>query len=768
MANAFKPKDTLTAAIELTQAGTRVVPVPFGQKGCFLKGWQNLRLGESDLATHFSGQSNLGILLGEPSGGLVDVDLDHELCKTFAGWLPPTDRVHGRSGNPSSHYWYVIEGAAPKTLQLKTPSGEMIIELRSTGGQTVIPPSVYVDSTGAEDHLHWERNGSPGVVTVDFLINSVKKIAAATILAENWPAIGSRHEASLALAGALLRHGWGADDAADFIERVASAAGDEEALQRRNNVLSTAGRLECGEAVKGIPSLKKIVGDEVVSLVGEWLSWDQFSESEREWEDPVLTRAPHLPDFPASLLPSPYREFASALAQSTEVPEALCILSILSIVSTASTKKFVVVPRPDWQESINIYVLVALPPANNKSQILNRCLKPIVFWEFREQRQIEPQRLKAISAKKNHEARIASFRLKLGKEQDPNKLSILKSDILNEEQQLNALVVPAVPKLFVNDVTPESLSAQLVEQGGRLGIISDEGGFFENIAGLYTGGKANNDVVLKGIDGGNVRIDRKDRSITICPYLTIAIVAQPQILKNMGERKALQGKGIQERFLYCIPPSKLGNRTLKGPPIPPAAESAYSAAVEQLLDIKLPVDDNGICHPKLLYLTPAAEAAWNQWRLEIEPMLGPDGELAPCLGWGGKLAGYTLRLAGLLELMEHGPKAHEVGRLAMDNAIIMAKLLIPHTLAAFGLMGQNPAQDLAERIIERLRRLGQSEVTRTKLLRMLGGGYQDVKRLNEALEILTAREIICLYDVTTTPGKRTTRIYRVNPALFHS
>jgi len=98
--------------------------------------------------------------------------------------------------------------------------------------------------------------------------------------------------------------------------------------------------------------------------------------------------------------------------------------------------------------------------------------------------------------------------------------------------------VPPLPKLFVNDATPEALADHVMEQDNRMAVISDEGGFFEVISGLYNGGKANNDIVLKGYDGGDVRIERKDRSVRLRPYLTLALVAQPQVLKSLGERQA--------------------------------------------------------------------------------------------------------------------------------------------------------------------------------------------------------------------------------------
>ena len=56
--------------------GYAPIPLPAGEKKPVIRGWNALRLSEDDLPLHFNGTGNIGLLLGEPSGWLVDVDLD--------------------------------------------------------------------------------------------------------------------------------------------------------------------------------------------------------------------------------------------------------------------------------------------------------------------------------------------------------------------------------------------------------------------------------------------------------------------------------------------------------------------------------------------------------------------------------------------------------------------------------------------------------------------------------------------------------------------
>jgi hypothetical protein len=68
------PKSALATALDYMLGGLSVIPVPYKTKRPVIKLWRSLRLWEPDLP---KGQhQNIGGLLGEPSGSLVDIDLD--------------------------------------------------------------------------------------------------------------------------------------------------------------------------------------------------------------------------------------------------------------------------------------------------------------------------------------------------------------------------------------------------------------------------------------------------------------------------------------------------------------------------------------------------------------------------------------------------------------------------------------------------------------------------------------------------------------------
>jgi hypothetical protein len=314
---------SLEAAREYLRRGCRPVPVPRGEKRPRLKNWTNLSLSEGDLPEHFNGDVNIGLLLGEPSGGLVDVDLDCRQAVLAASiiLMPRTGMIHGRDGAPCSH-WYYISQPAPAPAQFHDIDGNMLLELRSTGQQTLVPPSLHPKG----DILRWEFNGPPLSVECEALRNTIAKVAAATLLARHWPAQGSRHRAALALAGMLLRAEWGEGEIVTFVTAVSKAAADEELKCRVGDVISTERRLGAGRAATGAPTLAQIMGEEVVRRVREWLGLGLHVEVAKPY--PVDARR-----WPEALAPEAFQglagDFVRSLDPCTEADPAATLFQFL-------------------------------------------------------------------------------------------------------------------------------------------------------------------------------------------------------------------------------------------------------------------------------------------------------------------------------------------------------------------------------------------------------------------------------------------------------
>ncbi len=171
----------LEIARRYTAGGWSVIPIPFRSKKAVLPGWPALRLTDADLPAHFNGEpQNIGVLLGEPSGWRIDVDLDHPRAVELAPqYLPATSAIFGRPSKRRSHWLYHVT-APVATKKHKSKSAGMIVELRSTGTQTVFPGSVH--ETG--ESIEWEgsRHGVPAAVDPALLCEAVKCLANAVLV----------------------------------------------------------------------------------------------------------------------------------------------------------------------------------------------------------------------------------------------------------------------------------------------------------------------------------------------------------------------------------------------------------------------------------------------------------------------------------------------------------------------------------------------------------------------------------------------------------
>jgi hypothetical protein len=138
----------LDAARDFKRRGWQPIPILTREKGPKLPGWGKHRFALDELPAYFGGEGNLGVILGPPSGELVDVDLDCEEALKLADlYLPPTAAEFGRQSKPRSHRLYIAPGTVHEAFA-DPLDGTTLLELRAQGRdggchQTVFPPSVH-------------------------------------------------------------------------------------------------------------------------------------------------------------------------------------------------------------------------------------------------------------------------------------------------------------------------------------------------------------------------------------------------------------------------------------------------------------------------------------------------------------------------------------------------------------------------------------------------------------------------------------------------
>jgi hypothetical protein len=250
--------------------GWKPLPIPKGEKGPRVPNWQNTDFTEAE----FGADDNVGIRLGDPSGGLVDIDLDcMEAVKCARSLLLSTQWIFGRKSKPASHYLYTVPGM--KAEQFKDVDGSVLVEIRSTGGQTVFPPSTHPSGESIEAEIDKEASK----VEADMLRLSAALVATCALLARRWPK-GSRHIAARDAAGFLASR----DIEPMLVEAViglaAEIAGDNEVSDRKRVARDSVEQFKSGGKTTGLPSLRKVLGDEVVKSLCDWFGGEQLSRIE--------------------------------------------------------------------------------------------------------------------------------------------------------------------------------------------------------------------------------------------------------------------------------------------------------------------------------------------------------------------------------------------------------------------------------------------------------------------------------------------------------
>ena len=131
--------------LDLFGPGVVFLPIPKGQKGPRLAGWQKLTFEASQTPEYqgcLAAAENVGALLGPVSSDLVDIDLDSDAAvKAFfalnSDLLNQTLQTIGSRGR---HFFFKLKGPYPqKICRLEQPGEEHVGEWRGGGGaQTVV------------------------------------------------------------------------------------------------------------------------------------------------------------------------------------------------------------------------------------------------------------------------------------------------------------------------------------------------------------------------------------------------------------------------------------------------------------------------------------------------------------------------------------------------------------------------------------------------------------------------------------------------------
>lgn len=488
------------------------------------------------------------------------------------------------------------------------------------------------------------------------------------------------------------------------------------------------------------------------------------------WDDPIPLDDPEGPPFPVEMLPDPIRQLVEAVAHAAQVPADLAATVALGTLSAASGGKYIIqLPDSSWREPVHLMLVAVAEPGTRKSAIFDLLTRPLTDYE----QLIQSDELRAFAA---WESRLRVLEKELSSCEGDLSKQRGASDSLSDGEARHLAAInavedhrerkPRVTRVIADDLTMEAAKSMLFEQAGALAVMSAESAFLSVLAGRYSDGQPNLDVLLNGHAGERIRVDRKGRPPeTIArACLSLCLMAQPDVIRDLGKVRGFIQRGGAARFLPSFPPDRLGRRSVDVRPVPDALLDGWALLVT-LVARKRPGLKHGSYDPWSLQLDSEAGALFREYRLWHEPGLARGGRYHDIRDWAGKQCGAVLRIAGLLHLVQHGSPEHVAIKAdTLHQAIAIAGYFEAHARVFYRMLADRSKHSDARDVLEALLDLG-SPTTRRELHRKLRGRviFASPGDLDDPLRLLEEHGYIRRNRVVGESGGRPSEVIVLNP-----
>lgn len=707
----------------------------------------------------------IGIATG---GGIMVVDVDmHGDVDGMATW----DRVcadHGgvpqtrtaRTPSGGIHLYYRV----PVGVRIRCSAGGIGpgVDIRGDGGYVVAPPSAI--ETGSYLWIGDRPMADAPQWLVDMCMERPRpeREACHTVEAteSSWYGLAALEAEALELS--------------ECPEGLRNAKLNEAAFAVGQ--LVAGGELEESEALTALEDAARVCGldsDEIEkTLRSGFRAGKEKPRSASACEtdsDPESSELPEFvdfdelpPDLPAGLLPGILGEFSEGLAHATQTPRELAAVNALGVVALAVQNKVIARVKADYSEGLNIYGIVASEPGERKSAVVSACKAPLVEWEIVQEAFALDEIRTATSLRKTMEKAIEKARAKVASAKTAEERRRIAEEVQLMERELPE--VPTLPRLLVDDATPEALAALMAGCGESVGLLEAEGGILDTLSGRYSSGVPNIDLFLKAFGGEPVVIDRKGKDPIRLrkPRLTMILTPQPSVLRAAGGNEVFMGRGLIARCLLVLPRPLVGYRD-NSQSIPPELTRKWAAFVGSLLAIP------GQEKTHELTLSPEAYALWLDFSGTVEMAQRPGGEFEFLRGWASKLTGLVVRLAALMHMAGgHTALQVPIGLDTMRSAVLLATWAAEHAKHAYSCFGADDGQEVAKRALAWIRKKRPETVTARDILRALRGRFPTMDQIRPGLAVLVDRGALVELARKSATGKggRPSETYHVNPAVF--
>jgi hypothetical protein len=411
---------------------------------------------------------------------------------------------------------------------------------------------------------------------------------------------------------------------------------------------------------------------------------------ELEWSDPVITQSQSM-QFPIETAPHYLADLCKAIALEVQVPIELPYFAAMSVLAAATNGKIEIVVKGRYKEHLSFYNVIGLGSGNRKSEVLKTLRLPLAEIERDLIAQIKPERSRQVAERKTYEQALEGMQAKA---RSKGVTPALMADIEGAREKLDKCKVVPLPKIFADNVTPEKHAALIAEHGSSA-IIEPEGGFFEGLSRYGNNKSAQVDYLNKAYGGEPFRVDRQggDSIIAEKPHCVLHFSIQPHLVQAIRSNADFMGTGFANRFLFSLPQSLIGSRSLDTPPVSNGLLEGWKMTIESLFKS---------CNNqpmRQLAIDPAGYQLLRDFQEALEPQLITN--LLPIQGWASKLSGALVRIAALYELAAN-EQAVSISAENMRATIALAPYLQDHALQALTAATQDqPINKLLAYLVEK-------------------------------------------------------------------
>ncbi len=502
------------------------------------------------------------------------------------------------------------------------------------------------------------------------------------------------------------------------------------------------------------------------------------------WPSPAPIRsAAEPPGFDLlAMIPRDLPELADLVdagAEALQVPRELIAGAAVGLAALACSRAVEVELAPDWREPAPLWVLPLLRPGERKSASLGMLCRPFHDWALGERKRLAEPLARYMERRRCMEAELGALRTKAAKGSG-EAAAQAHAEALDLAAELDGMPARlAAPDLLMGSWTPEAMRDALEANGEKLGVVSAECDASELLGARYSDAGPNLDLLLKAHAGDEAKIIRAGgRTVWLeRPSVSLVLAVQPEAVRCVLADRAAKGRGLIDRMLLILPPSRMGSRLLDPAPVPASVSGWWADAIGRLLNLPWPgrciVGHNGeptrcTSLPRILGID--SEAREHLWKLraELEPRLAEGCDLGPVSGFASKLPGACARLA-LAFTMLRDPAAEVVDGESMRAACAWAPFLLAHHRAVLGNAAEPAEARHARRLWHAIQRRGRASMSARDLFRLVeDSAMPSMDEFRPVLEILAEHGAIRPATEVAGRAGRPAERWEVHPSLLPS